>query len=223
MLAGCRPACEHPMMMKPRVFSLSLAATALAAAGCTGGGGTEAGICAGTFAACGGDPEGSWEVAGACFDKALVQVLDEGLTANAPACAGAVKAATLTIGGTLAYRAGTVTYDMTTRSESSIAYTTACMTALRPNVAADAAACASLAPAPGDPEKTGSCAYTGTTCDCTVTGVEVDASVRSYTVTGATITESGGASYDFCVSGATMTQHAAIHRTSHGILTFARQ
>jgi len=210
-------------MMERLAYSMSLALASLVLTGCGGGSGSEAGICAGGFAACGGDPSGEWEVASTCLSTSFTQLLNDALAAMSPECAGAARSASLSASGTVAYQAGTVTYDMTISTTTSISYTVACMKALMPDVAADAAGCASLGPNPGDPEETGSCSFTGSACSCDVASTSPDTSTYSYTVTGATITESGGASYEFCVSGATMSQRVALVGTNYGVMTLTRQ
>jgi hypothetical protein len=153
----------------------------------------------------------------------FTQLLDDALAARSAACAGAVQSASLSASGTVAYSAGTVTYDMTIRTTWSISYPMACLQALWPNITADAAGCASLGPAPGDPEETGSCSFAGSTCSCDGASTSPDTSAYSYTVSGATITESGGASYEFCVSGAAMSQRVALVGTSYGVMTLTKQ
>ena len=210
-------------MMERLVHKVSLALAWLALTGCGGGSGSEAGICSGTFTACGGDPAGEWEVASVCLGSSFAQVLNDSFAATSPDCAGAAKSASLSAGGTVAYQAGTVTYDMTISTTTSLSYTVACMKALMPAITADAAGCASLAPAPGDPDETGSCSFSGSACNCDGASTSPDTSAYSYTVSGATITESGGASYEFCVSGGTMSQRVALVGTSYGVMTLTRQ
>ena len=210
-------------MMERLAYKVSLALVSLALTGCGGGSGSEAGICVGGFAACGGDPSGEWEVATACLGTSFAQLLDDALAATSPDCAGAVKSASLSAAGTVAYQAGTVTYDMTISTTTSLSYTVACMKALMPDVTADAVGCASLAPSPGDPEETGSCSFAGSACSCDVASTSPDTSAYSYAVSGATITESGGASYEFCVSGGTMSQRVALVGASYGVMTLTKQ
>ena len=106
---------------------------------------------------------------------------------------------------------------------TSISYTVACMNAVMPGVAGDAAGCAALGPPAGDPEETGSCTFSGSACNCDVASTSPDTSTYSYTVGDATITESGGASYEFCVSGATLTQRVALVGASYGVMTLTKQ
>jgi hypothetical protein len=210
------------MRPPPRLASLVTAYAAFALAGCGGGSGAEAGICSGTFTACGGDPTGDWEVASTCLGTSFAQLLNDSFAAQSPDCAGAAKSASLSASGTVAYHAGTVAYNMTISTTTSFSFTEACLQALAPGVTADAS-CAALAPSPGDPEETGSCSFSGSACSCTGASTSPDTSVSSYTVSGATITESSGATYEFCVSGTTMSQRVALVGTNYGVMTLSRQ
>lgn len=209
-------------MARALQYRMTLGLAALLVAGC-GGGGSDVGICAGTFAACGGDPTGKWQVSDLCLGRDLAQLLNDSLGASSPACMGAVQSATLRTSGTIAYNAGTVTYDTVVSTTTRTSYTVACMNALMPSVPADATSCAKLGPQPGAADETGSCSFSGSACNCDVDGTSRDTSVNSYAVSGATITESGGASYEFCVSGLTMTQRGALASTSYGTMTLTRQ
>ncbi len=176
--------------------------------------------CPGTFDACGGDPTGEWEVSSMCIEGNLVQALND--LAPFPNCATGVQSAAVTFSGTVAYRAGTVTYALTTTTSAKLSYSPACMVTLAGT--ADAGGCALLASLlSGSAGQSGSCSWGGTSCDCDATATSTNMSSNGYTPGGGTITETDGSSYGFCVTGTTMAQRGEISAGNYGVMTLTKQ
>jgi len=76
---------------------------------CGGGSSNQSGTCSGTFSACGGDPTGTWNIAGMCTENSVASILNEEYGLQASSCGDIVKSASLTMTGTTTYSSGTIT------------------------------------------------------------------------------------------------------------------
>jgi hypothetical protein len=209
--------------MRWRERALGILAGSLALAGCGGGsGGSEVGVCTDAFTACGGDPTGSWQITGICLDASLTTILNEAWAS--PSCAGSVESASLSLSGTVTYNAGTVTYDQTTVTSMKASYYLACMAETLGVSSPDATGCAALQASLDDGSgPAASCTFSDA-CHCEVTESATNQAANGYTTAGASITESDGSTYDFCVTGAAMSQRAELWTTGRfGIMTLAKQ
>jgi len=186
-----------------------LAALVTAFAACGGGGGTKVAVCkAGAFTACGGDPTGTWHVSGICSENNLTTTMNQMYASQSSACATVVKSVDLSIAGTVTYTSGTVTYNMNNSVAFSMSFSSACISGmLNMSGTMNASLCSSLGTSlTNSGTMTGTCSLSGSNCDCTISEKMTDSSSYPYSVSGSTITESGGDSYDFCVSGKTMSE-----------------
>ncbi|HEX7508337.1 MAG TPA: hypothetical protein VF550_16295 [Polyangia bacterium] len=66
------------------------------------------------------------------------------------------------------------------------------------------------------PGATATCTY-ATNCNCHSVVSNVNTTSGTYTISGSSITEDSGSSYDFCVSGNTMSQREQIEGNAYGI------
>jgi hypothetical protein len=194
----------------------------LAPLGCGGGSSgpplIQGTACTGTFNACGGDPTGTWDVVAVCVDGDLVSAFNTGMAAQYSACGNTFTAANLALAGSVTYGAGKFSFDATTALVESLAYTPACVSALSSGVALSASVCGQMQQNLNKETGTkGNCTYTGTNCNCQATVTLPNTSSGTYTVSGSTIIESGGSSYDFCVNGDTMTQREAVEGNAYGV------
>lgn len=120
------------------------------------------------------------------------------------------------LSGSVTYSSGNYSYNSITGAAETIAYTPACVSALQGNTLT-ASVCSSLEQnLNSEPGTTATCTY-ATNCNCHSVISNVDTTSGTYTVSGSTITEDGGSSYDFCVSGNTMTQRQQIEGNAYGV------
>jgi hypothetical protein len=183
-----------------------------------------AGACTGTFNACGGDPTGTWSLTGACIDGDLVAALNAEMAADYPACADTYSAAGVALGGSVTYGDGKYTFDATMEIIQSFTYTPACVAQLSNGVALSAAVCSQLEQ--GLNRESGgkaTCSYVGTNCDCEGTLTQTNDTSGSYSISGSTIIEDSGTTYQFCVEGASMSQREVVAGNVYGITQMTRR
>jgi len=185
----------------------------------TGGGtgGSSVAACTEIFMFCGGDPTGTWDIVSACIDGNLVSASNAALAAQYPSCSNTFSEFGVTaLSGSVTYSSGTYLYNSITGAAETVAYTPACVSALE-GVTLTASVCSSLEQNLNmEPGATATCTY-ATNCNCHSVISNTGTSSGTYTVSGSTITEDSGDSYDFCVSGNTMTQREQIEGNAYGI------
>jgi hypothetical protein len=173
--------------------------------------------CTGTFKPCGGDPSGTWDIVSACLEGDLLASLNAAAGADYPDCAGGVSAASVTLTGSVTYGAGTYSYDAQSNVAETVTYTPKCYSSVSPGSTLSTSTCNGIQQALIlDAGATASCTY-ATSCNCQLTVANVNTSSGTYQVSGSTITEDTGSSYDFCVNGNTMTQRELIEDNVYGI------
>jgi len=168
-------------------------------------------ICTQTFAACGGDPTGTWDIESVCLDGDLVAAYNANLSQS---CANQITRANLSATGSATYGVDpvfshpTVTYEATTVLQVSETYTPACALDVYGYATLDSNTCAQIEETLQnyDQEKQVTCSFTGTNCACNVTIKHLNTTTDTYAVNGSDITEGDASTYAFCVSGNTMTQ-----------------
>jgi hypothetical protein len=169
-------------------------------------------VCTEAFTPCGGDPLGMWSVSGACLDGDLAAGFN---STRSAACMAQTTAADLKVTGSLNYMGAApdtlVVYNATVTTRSTESISPACAMEAFQVTTLDAAACTQIQTTLKnlDPdlmaETTVSCSLAGANCDCRITIADVQMAQSFVTVTGPNIAE-GDDSYDFCISGTTMTQ-----------------
>jgi hypothetical protein len=212
-------------MMRCLAFAMNVVGGCVLLASCGSGSGSgQVGTCTGAFDACGGDPTGQWDISSMCSEGDLARAINDATVGDLPSCANVVQSASMTFSGSVSYSNGTVTHDVSTTTTAKLSYTMACLADVRGTPTADASTCAALdASYKNSVVGTGSCTFTGATCDCDSTVHSTDTAVNGYTVSGGTITESDGSSYQFCVTAGTMSARIELAPGSYGVMTLTKQ
>jgi len=193
------------------MLAVSLAFAQLACGGSDGEGPIMPTLCTEAFTACGGDPLGMWSISGSCLDGDLAAAING---ARSAACNTQTTAADVKVTGSLTYMGAApdtlAVTNATVTSRSTESISPACAMEAFQVTTLDAAACTQIQTTLKniDPElmaeTTVSCALAGANCDCKITIADVQMAQSFATVTGSSIMEND--TYDFCVSGTTMTQ-----------------
>ena len=175
-------------------------------------------LCTEAFTACGGDPLGMWSISGSCLDGDLAAGFN---STRSAACATQTTAADVKVTGSLTYMGAApdtlVVYAATVTARSAETISPACATEAYQVTTLDAAACTQIQTTikNSDPElmaeTTVSCSLVGANCDCKITIADVQMAQSFVTITGSSIMEND--TYDFCVSGTTMTQKRMVAGT----------
>ena len=173
--------------------------------------------CTGTFTPCGGDPSGTWDIVSACIDGNLVSAFNAAIAADYPSCSSTFTAFVVTaLSGSVTYSSGNYVYNSISGAAETVAYTPACVSALQGNTLT-ASVCSSLEQnLNNETGATATCTY-ATNCNCHSVISNADTTSGTYTVSGSTIIEDSGSSYDFCVSGNTMTQRQQMEGNAYGV------
>ncbi len=179
----------------------------------TTGTGTGTGTATGTGAcntpaACGGVVDGTWQIDSTCVDGNLLAAVSAqaGLPA---ACNGVYQSVSLTTSGTVTFAGGTQTDNVTTTSNASTVFTSACYSAISGTpTTLTAASCTTLQSQMADPTtgSTATCTFSGGNCNCTSIQTSTSTAQKAYTSSGTSLVFSNGDDpVDYCVSGTTMT------------------
>jgi hypothetical protein len=202
-------------------------ATAIGGAGGAGGSSgttlSPLAACSGIFKACGGDPTGTWDIVSACIEGDLVAAENADMAADYPSCRNTFSAASVDfMSGSVTYGAGEYTYDAKQQATETFAYTPACVSDLG-GVTLNASVCSSLAQGLNSHSGvTATCSF-ATNCACRMVVADTNTTSGTYEVSGTTIDEDNGSSYDFCVSGNTMTQRQAIRGDAYGVVQLKKR
>jgi hypothetical protein len=212
------------------MLAVVLVYSQLGCSGSSGEGPIMATLCTEAFTACGGDPTGTWDVAGVCVDGDLAAALNSQRSA---ACMSATTAVDLKATGSVTYM-GTapdtlVVYKTTVTMRSTESISPACATEAFAVTTLDAAACTQIATSLKnvDPdlaaETTVSCSLAGGNCDCRTTIADVQMEQKFITVTGSNILESDDQTYDFCINGTAMTQKQLLAGNVSAVARFTKK
>lgn len=213
------------------MLAVSLAFAQLACGGSDGDGPIMPTLCTGAFTACGGDPLGMWSISSSCLDGDLVAGIN---STRSAACMSQTTAADVKVTGSLNYMGAApdtlAVYNATVTTRSTESISPACATEAFQIATLDAAACTQIQTAiknlDPDPmtiaETTVSCSLVGANCDCSIKIADVQMAQNFVTVTGSNIAE-GNDTYDFCVSGTTMTQKRMIAGAVSAVVTLAKK
>ena len=185
--------------------------------GASGTGGSSVAACTGTFKACGGDPTGTWDIVSACIEGNLVSAFNAAIAVDYPSCASIFSAFNVTVlSGSATYSSGNYTYNSINGAAETVVYTPACVSAIQ-STTLTASVCSSLEQdLNSETGATATCTY-ASNCTCHSVISNVDTSSGTYTIGGSSITEDSGQSYEFCVSGNTMSQRQQIEGSAYGI------
>lgn len=161
----------------------------------------------GTFSACGGTIDGTWQLDNTCVSGDLTAAVTASL--NLPsACNGLITSVTQNVSGTVTFANGTSSNDVTVTVTETATYTSACLSAQSGQpTTLDATLCTSLETSLKNAitGQSSTCTFSGGTCNCSITVVNTDTSSSSYTISGHTIVPSDGSEpMDYCVTGTTM-------------------
>ncbi len=168
-------------------------------------------LCTTSFTACGGDPTGTWNVAGVCLDGDLAAALN---AERSSACAAQTTGADVRVTGSVMYTAAAagadpvVIYKGTTEERSTESVSPACAMDTYGVTTLDANGCTQIQTmlVNNDPAKKVTCGLSGVNCGCRVTIVRARNVQNLVTMTGSNIVESDDATYDVCVTGNAMVQ-----------------
>ena len=188
-------------------------------------------LCTEAFTACGGDPAGMWNISGACLDGDLAAAIN---STRPAACSTQTTAADVKATGSLIYMGAApdtlAVYNATVTTRTAESVSPACAMEAYQITTLDAAACTQLQTTFKnlDPdlmaiaETTVTCALAGANCDCRITIADRQMAQNFITVTGSNIAE-GNESYDFCISGTTMTQKRMVAGNVSAIVTLEKK
>jgi hypothetical protein len=208
---------ETPLRQEAWVLAVLLMALGQLACGSSGDTGPiTSTLCTETFTACGGDPTGTWSVAGVCLDGDLAVAMNSQRSA---ACTTQTTGADVSATGSAIYTAMTasadavVIYNETTTARSTESISPACATESFGVTTLDASGCTQIQTMlkNNDPEKTVACSLSAGNCNCRVTLVHKKNVQNLFTMTGSNIVED--TTYDICITGSTMLQKQTLAGT----------
>jgi hypothetical protein len=189
--------------MRNRILLAMALLAGVSQLGCgdSGGGGT----CA-PFSACGGDPTGKWAIDGVCAEGNLAETMfaQTGLPA---ACSGVYQNVEMNLGGIVEYANGVQTSNVDYLMTLRVRYTPECLAAIAgAPLTATQYLCDSIASGMTDSSgMTGSCVLSNNGCDCDLSISKNASASTTYTLSGSTLTNAGGAVSQICVSGDKLT------------------
>jgi hypothetical protein len=159
--------------------------------GCSGGGGVDC-----SYAACGGDPVGTWNVAGVCTDRTFENPLAEN-------CPESTYSVSLDMNGTIDVRSdGTYSTDTSTVIVSSFSLPSSCLEANQ------ITSCDQIVTALTSDGQQASCSGDAdSSCRCTVTNEDPSSATGTWSANGSELTINDGSGADvstFCVEGSTL-------------------
>ncbi len=201
-----------------RIMLVGMMVGLFGAAGCSsssddGGGG---GSC-GEFTACGGNLEGTWSIAQICMGADTEQSLSEAMFKGKTECNGALKDFQATASGTVTFGNGTTSSDATITVVESLSLNSTCLSAMTSRtVTVSESVCQAFeqgmnsvddsgTDASSSPTVTGSCTFTGSACDCTMTVTGPTGSTGTYQIQGNQFIDEDGDATDYCVATDTLT------------------
>jgi hypothetical protein len=160
-----------------------------------------------SFTPCGGSVEGTWDYTGGCAEIDLSQLKQ--------ACSGiTVSDMSATVTGRVVFDAVQVVRQYTATGKAKISVPAVC--------AQPAGGCTVLQTEMGNGT---TCSDDGSGgCNCNFTTTTSDDKTDTYTVQGDTVVTGDGNSYDFCVSGGSMTyRHSSGGSPEHGSFTLTKR
>lgn len=196
-------------MKTMRLFRCVLMAALATISGCDGdeSNGTAASSC-GTFSACGGELDGTWQIDDACVGGALLGSLNSELASLPAACHTIFKAAELEVSGTIRYEAGIETTNTTLLGIYSAVYSKECLSAVAGDtITATQDVCAAAETSvEGTEGMAATCTVANGGCSCSIQQqLSAGTQTASYTVEGnALVYSSSGESNAFCVKADSM-------------------
>jgi len=213
------------------MLAVSLAFGQFACGGSDGEGPIMPTLCTDAFTACGGDPLGMWSISGSCLDGDLAAGFN---STRSAACMSQTTAADVKVTGSLIYMGAApdivAVYNATVTTRLAESISPACAMEAYQVTTLDAAACTQIQTAikniDPDPstiaETTVSCSLVGANCDCSIKIADLQMAQSFITITGSNIAE-GNDTYDFCVSGTTMTQKRMVAGAVSVVVTLTKK
>lgn len=159
---------------------------------------------------CGGSVEGTWDYTGGCAELDLSQLKQ--------ACSGiTVSDTSATVTARVVFAAGQVNRTYTATGKAKLNVPAVC--------AQPAGGCTVLQSEIQSGGNSATCSDDGNGgCNCNITSTTNDDSSTSYTVQGDTVVTGDGNSYDFCVSGGSMTyRHSSGDSVEHGSFSLTKR
>jgi hypothetical protein len=189
--------------------------------------------CTETFTACGGDPEGTWDIVAVCTDGDIANEYDK---VELPACRGVRKSVTLAAAGSVFYNGYAATYHGQVQEVVLMDYSPSCTQATQGMSSLDPDACNELQRRNTDSKvgKVTKCKFEGGNCKCTETTTAEVGGSYAYGLTngvvidglltgGTRIVEEDGSVYDFCITGDTMVQRENIYGDAYVVTTLKKR
>jgi len=137
-----------------------------------------------------------------CTEQNMADSMNQSIKSKVGSCSDVVKSVGFAVSGKVTYTAGTVTYQMHLDANFDINYSDSCFSAMGHSSSDCNDQYYSALSASS---YQGTCSPSGTSCSCQVTETKGETDSHPYTISGSTISESGGDTYDFCVKGNTLT------------------
>ncbi len=194
--------------------------------GSSAGGASEVGTsnnaCVGTFAACGGDPTGTWDIVSVCIQGDLASAANSSYAGDSAECSNLCTGATLAAQGSVTYGAGSVQPNAILSLTETLAMTAGCYAALTGETWSSTS-CATFAQGLNQQSgTTATCSPGSTMCNCAYV-TALSSTVDTYTVNGSLLVASDGTTTEFCVQGSTMTQRDSFGNDTYAVTQFRKQ
>jgi hypothetical protein len=182
---------------------------------CSGKSDSSGGSC-GSFSACGGNLDGTWQFDDLCTEGDLVAALNSDLSSMPAACQNMIKTVTMDVSGTVTYSSGVETADLELISRFTAVYPQECLSALEESpVAASAEYCSALAEdmtsAGADDGTSATCTVADSGCSCAATlSQSSEPEAHNYTIQGNTLVYDDDDSIpaEYCVQGDRLTRRS---------------
>jgi hypothetical protein len=175
--------------------------------------------CSDPFTACGGDVTGTWTLGAFCIAGSLDAALDT-MLADYPSCANAFSGSKMTTQSSVTYSGSNFTRTGSIQITGTMKVTPACYAEQISGATLTAYNCSpygTVAATRIKGSETGTtttlnCTHDGTNCNCAMTYGKQINETGTYSVTGSTITETGGtnATYQYCVNGNQLAQSGTL-------------
>lgn len=152
------------------------------------------------FAACGGDPSGTWSVYDVCYDTEAFRLATESAIDD-PACAGWLQNTAISVVGTLRFADDVLASELVLIQLLDTVWTEACLQAITsPTAVLDAASCNAIGSSLSvDSESGTACTLAGDLCECRAEVVSSVPTSLGYTLEDGRVITARGTS-DYCAA-----------------------
>lgn len=188
-----------------------------------------AGSCEESYSACGGDVTGAWNLGNLCVTGSVTNALN-GQLAEYPSCSTAFTDGNLESDVSVTYTATDFTRSGTNHLTGKMKISDACFSEMTSGTPLSALSCGSFAQVLPNImisrcaannlscSVAVDCGYADSTCNCNTDTTEQVNVSGTYTVSDTTLTESTGATYQYCVKGSQLTQSGQVGDGIAGIV-----